>query len=273
MRRALASPGGFALATAIYIVAALLVDRRVDPVGEAALGAVTWGALLLACRGLDPLDRARVAALVLVATIGEVVGSQVFQWYTYRRHDLPAFVPPGHGLVYLAGLRLARTSFVRDHARALTRGALAVGGAWALAGVTVMTRTDVAGALCMTLLAVLLLRSRVPTLYACMFACVALLELYGTAVGTWRWAELGPNFALPAGNPPSGIAAGYCLFDALALRLGPRLLRLWRARLVGIPRRPPGTLATLIPCLPSSLTPPTTRPPTSPRRSSPCARE
>jgi hypothetical protein len=248
LRRALASPGGLALATSAYIAAALLVDRGADPVGEAAIGAVTWGALLLACRGLDPLDRARVTALVLVATVGEVD-------------------------VYLAGLRLARSSFVRDHARALTRGTLAVGGAWALAGVTVMTRADVAGALCMSLLAVLILRSRAPTLYACMFACVALLELYGTAVGTWRWAELGPNFALPAGNPPSGIAAGYCLFDALALRLGPRLLRLWRTRLVGVPRRRPGTVATLIPCLPSSSTPPTTRPPTSRRRSSPCARE
>jgi len=230
MRRALASPGGFALVAAAYIVAALFVDRGVDPAGEAAIGAITWGALLLACRGLDPLDRARVAALVLVATVGEVLGSQVFQWYTYRRHDLPAFVPPGHGLVYLTGIRLARSPFVRRHARAVTRSALAIGGAWALAGVTVMTRSDVAGALCMTLLAILLLRSRVPTLYACMFACVALLELLGTALGTWRWAEVGPNFALPAGNPPSGIAAGYCLFDALALRLGPRLLRLWRAR-------------------------------------------
>ena len=95
MRRALASPGGFALATAAYIVAALLVDRGVDPVGEAAIGAVTWGALLLACRGLDPLDRARVAALVLVATVGEVVGSQLFEWYTYRRHDLPRLRPAG----------------------------------------------------------------------------------------------------------------------------------------------------------------------------------
>jgi len=230
MRRVLSSPGGFALATSAYIVAALLIDRGADPAGAAAIGAVTWGALLLACRGLDPLDRARVAGLVLIATVGEVVGSQVFEWYTYRRHDLPAFVPPGHGLVYLAGLRLARSTFVSRHGRAITRGALAVGGAWALAGVTVMTRADVAGALCMTLLAILLLRSRVPTLYACMFACVALLEVFGTAIGTWRWAELGPNFALPAGNPPSGIAAGYCLFDALALRLGPRLLRLWRAR-------------------------------------------
>src|SRR5256886_11742459 len=162
MRRALASPGGFALATSVYIGAALLLDRGVDPVGEAAIGAVTWGALLLACRGLDPLDRARVAALVLIATVGEVVGSQVFEWYTYRRHDLPAFVPPGHGLVYLAGLRLARSTFVSRHARAITRGALAVGAPWALAGVTGVTRRDLAGALCMTLLAILLLRSRVP---------------------------------------------------------------------------------------------------------------
>jgi hypothetical protein len=231
MRRVLASPGGFALATSAYIVAALLVDRGVDPAGEAAIGAVTWGALLLACRGLDPLDRARVGALVLVATVGEVLGSQILDWYTYRRHDLPAFIPPGHGLVYLAGLRLARSSFVSRHGPAVTRGALAVGGVWALAGVTVMTRSDVAGALCMSTLAFLILRSRVPTLYACMFACVALLELYGTAIGTWQWAQLGPNLALPAGNPPSGIAAGYCLFDALALRLGPRLLDAWRTLL------------------------------------------
>src|SRR2546423_2014841 len=174
MRRALASPGGFALATSVYIGAALLLDRGVDPVGEAAIGAVTWGALLLASRGLDPLDRARVAALVLVATVGEVVGSQVFEWYTYRRHDLPAFVPPGHGLVYLAGLRLARSSFVRDHARALTRGALAGGGAWALARGPVMTRADVARAPCMSLLAVPLLRRRAPTRYVCMFGCVPL---------------------------------------------------------------------------------------------------
>jgi len=100
--------------------------------------------------------------------------------------------------------RLARGAFVSRHARAITRGALAVGGAWALAGVTVMTRADVAGALCMTLLAILLLRSRVPTLYACMFACVALLEVFGTAIGTWRWAELGPNFALPRATRPAG---------------------------------------------------------------------
>jgi hypothetical protein len=228
--RLVSSPGGFALVTCVYVLTALALDRGADRVGEAAIGVATWGALLFACRSLEPLDRARVAALVLVATAGEVVGSLILGWYTYRRGDLPAFVPPGHGLVYLTGLRVSRSAFVRRRARAIAVAALTVGGAWALAGVTITTRSDVAGALCMGMLAFLILRGRAPALYACMFACVAALELYGTAMGTWQWAVVGPHFALPAGNPPSGIAAGYCVFDAAALALGPRLLRLWRER-------------------------------------------
>jgi hypothetical protein len=54
---------------------------------------------------------------------------------------------------------------------------------------------------------------------------VAVLELYGTAMGTWQWAAHWPGVHLPQANPPSGVAAGYCAFDALALRLGPRLQR------------------------------------------------
>jgi hypothetical protein len=44
-------------------------------------------------------------------------------------------------------------------------------------------------------------------------------------MGTWTWVPVWPGIGLPAGNPPSGVAAGYCAFDALALRLAPRLLR------------------------------------------------
>ena len=35
--------------------------------------------------------------------------------YVYRLHDVPAFVPPGHGLVYLAALALGGTALVRRH--------------------------------------------------------------------------------------------------------------------------------------------------------------
>jgi len=50
---------------------------------------------------------------------------------------------------------------------------------------------------------------------------VAWLEWYGTALGTWRWAEVLPGVGIPDGNPPSGAASGYVLFDILAMALAP----------------------------------------------------
>jgi hypothetical protein len=49
-------------------------------------------------------------------------------------------------------------------------------------------------------------------------------ELIGTAVGTWRWATIEPVLGLSQGNPPSGVAAWYCLVDAVAIGAAPALL-------------------------------------------------
>jgi len=43
------------------------------------------------------------------------------------------------------------------------------------------------------------------------------VELVGTALGTWNWAAIDPASTLAQGNPPSGVAAWYCLVDAVAL--------------------------------------------------------
>jgi hypothetical protein len=59
-----------------------------------------------------------------------------------------------------------------------------------------------------------------------MLLVVAVLELYGTRMGTWHWSPRWTGLDLGMGNPPSGVAAGHCAFDALALRLAPRLERL-----------------------------------------------
>ena len=237
VRRALASPWGYPAALVAFVATMLPLDRHAGAGTQIGLGAITWAFLLLACRDLDPVDRARVAAIVLVATAGEVLGSLILGLYTYRLDNLPSFVPPGHGLIYLAGLQVSRTALVRRHARTLVAAALAIGATWALGGVTLAARPDVAGALCMAGLGGFLLCTRVPALYACMFACVAMLEIYGTALGIWRWAEVWPSLGLSSGNPPSGIAAGYCVFDAAALALGPRLLNLWRGGQVVAARR------------------------------------
>jgi hypothetical protein len=76
------------------------------------------------------------------------------------------------------------------------------------------------------LLLAFLWRSRARSTYAGVFLVVAALELYGTAIGTWRWAAELPGLGIPDGNPPSGVASGYVWFDVMALLLAPRLLRL-----------------------------------------------
>jgi len=49
-------------------------------------------------------------------------------------------------------------------------------------------------------------------------------KLIGTAVGTWKWAAIDPVLGLPQGNPPSGVAAWYCLVDAVAIGGAPFIL-------------------------------------------------
>jgi len=74
------------------------------------------------------------------------------------------------------------------------------------------------------LLLVFLWRSRWRTTYAGVFLVVAALELYGTSIGTWRWAHDVPGLGIPDGNPPSGVASGYVWFDVMALLVAPWLV-------------------------------------------------
>jgi hypothetical protein len=72
---------------------------------------------------------------------------------------------------------------------------------------------------------VVLFRGRSPLLYLAAFFITTWLELIGTAVGTWHWAVIGPVLQLPQGNPPSGVAAWYCLVDAVAIGGAPKVLK------------------------------------------------
>lgn len=223
-----------------FLAVLLAVDTQVGAGLQLILGGLTWVALWLACRGVPPLLRAQALVVVVVATCAELVGSILWGVYTYRLENLPSFVPPAHGLVYLAGTALAsRASNTESQAR-LVRVALVLVLAWGLAGVTVLPRSDVGGALGAGLLALYLLRGRAPAVYAGVFLVVAWLELYGTAIGTWEWAAVVPGTGVPQGNPPSGVASGYVWFDIVALALAPRLLAGWQ-RLRG---RAPGDLVT-----------------------------
>ncbi len=206
----------------------LAVDTRVSAHAQLLLGLAAWVALALALRGVSPLLRVQALVVVVVATCAEIVGSLIWGVYTYRLENLPSFVPPCHGLVYLAGASLAVWAGQRKEL--LVRIALVAVLAWGIAGVTVLTRADVGGAIGAALLAVYLVRGRAPEIYAGVFLVVAWLELYGTAIGTWEWAVTIPGTGVPQGNPPSGVASGYVWFDIVALALAPFVIR-WGARI------------------------------------------
>ncbi|HUY70921.1 MAG TPA: hypothetical protein VMV08_01665 [Gaiellaceae bacterium] len=213
---------------AAYLAALLAVDRYASYPEQLGLGALTWGVLILAARPLPSLQRAMVAGVVCFATVGEVTGSLLWGVYRYRLHNLPLFIPPAHGLVYLTGLSLLGA--LRRHARALVVTAALAASTWGLLGLFVLPRRDVAGALGVPLLLGFLWRSRNRALYASVFLVVASLELYGTAIGTWRWAPTLPGLGVPDGNPPSGVASGYVWFDVMAMLVAPLLAPIMSGR-------------------------------------------
>jgi hypothetical protein len=217
-------PRSYAVVGPAYLAALLAVDTQASRGGQVALGALTWVVLLLALRPLPSLARAQAVGVVLFATIGEVTGSLVWGVYRYRLHNLPLFIPPAHGLVYLSGLALASVVPARRLVALAAAGAVG----WGLAGLTVLPRLDVAGAIGIPLLCVFLWRSRSRAVYAGVFLVVAALELYGTSLGTWRWAVALPGIGVPDGNPPSGVASGYVWFDVMGLLVAPWLVSIAR---------------------------------------------
>jgi hypothetical protein len=208
---------------AIWIVCGLWLDGQVGETGQLVLGVLTacylGGLLALHSRAV----RFQTLGVVMFATLGEVVGSLMWGLYDYRLENLPAYVPPGHGLIYLAGYSLATLCATRP--RRLLWAAGLGAAVWGIAGLTVLPAADVAGAIGCTFLVLVLLTTRRPV-YAGVFLVVAVLELYGTALGTWTWASSVPGLGLSQGNPPSGVASGYVVFDVLALALAARLTSL-----------------------------------------------
>ena len=208
------------LVVTAWTVGGLVVDRHAGHTGQLVLGILT-AAVLAGLLAFQPTTvRIQTLAVVVIATLGEILGSLVWGLYGYRLENLPAFVPPGHGLVYLAGLSLA--ALLAPRANALLVAAGVVAATWGIAGVTVLPAPDVSGTIGCAFLIGVLAWARRPV-YAGVFMVVVALELYGTALGTWTWQPAVPGLGLSQGNPPSGVASGYVVFDVLALTLVARL--------------------------------------------------
>lgn len=220
-------------------VAGFLVALRVDSTATAAVhlavGLGTWAFLLAALALQPPAVRGQVAILVAIATALEVVGSLVWGAYRYRLGDLPLFVPAGHGIFYLVALRTAALPWLERHRRAIVIAVTLGATAYMVWGLLRPPLPDLLGFVTWAIFVRFMIRGRAPLLYAVSFVLTMALELYGTSLGVWTWAPLLPGLWLPAGNPPTGVGAGYCAMDALTRRTVATIRRYRRAPLALLP--------------------------------------
>lgn len=218
----------------VWTPAVLLLDRGASLVTQDLLGLGTWALLILVLLAESPIVRAQTAVVVVFATAVEYTFSPLLHVYVYRLHNVPAFVPPGHGLIYLAAYSIGRSALARRYAREAVAATVLVGGLYALWGLSPFApRLDVLGAFWFGCLLGFLRWGRSTLLYVGAFVVVTYLELLGTSIGTWTWQAHDPTGIVAMGNPPTGAAGGYGWFDLAAIAAAPWLLRRLRRRRSG----------------------------------------
>jgi hypothetical protein len=220
---------------------------------QLVLAGLTWLVLAALLRRESALVRVQTLLVVCFATLIEYTFSPLLGAYVYRIGTVPGFVPPGHGLVYLAAFSLGRSRLLREHSRTAVALTIAVGGGWAVYGL-LSPRHDVLGCFWFCCLLGFLAWGRARLLYVGAFVVVSYLELVGTTLGTWAWQPTDPVLHLIGqGNPPSGAAGGYGWFDLWAVLLAPPLINSLRDH-ANFRTKPPVIMQ------PSALRPPPTLP-------------
>jgi len=216
----------------------LVADSSATPTVQRLLGVATWLVLLLALRRFSPLVRMQTLVVVVFATVVEFVFSQGLGVYEYRFDNVPAYVPPGHGLVYLSAWALGHTAVLVRHQRAAVGVVTGLLGAWTLVALLDPVRPDVLGAFWFVCLLAFLRWGPSREVYVGAAVVVTWLELLGTRLATWTWQAEDPTGLVPIGNPPTGAAGGYGWFDLVALLVAPMLLALMGRSEAGRSRDP-----------------------------------
>ena len=129
----------------VWIPSTLWLDRSVGLGGQLALGALTVALLAWWLSHETPLVRAQTLVVVAIAAVVELVFSGWLGVYVYRLEHVPAYVFPGHGLIYLAAFTFARLPVVGRNSSTAVRATVVVATAWALWGLVLSPRHDVLG--------------------------------------------------------------------------------------------------------------------------------
>ncbi len=157
--------------------------------------------------------RIALVLCLLIATLGEVLLSLGWGLYTYRLHNIPLFVPPGHVLLFWFGLRTVE----RIPGRVLDVFAAVSALAMLLLAVTAR---DLLSVPLWLMFAACWYFGPARRFYTWMFVIALAMEVYATVIGNWSWRNIVPAIrSCRATNPPWLPGAFYCMLDVIVLYL------------------------------------------------------
>ena len=200
------------------IVFGLAFDQYVPFWGQTLTSAGVWALLLYWIHKADLQQRVTLIACVGYATLGECFLSLVWGLYDYRLGNIPAFVPPGHALLFMLGAMISVR--VRDWVTWFVPLAAAP-----FVIFLALTGADPFGVVMFALLLVCMALSRARKLYAVMFVLALAMEIYGTALGNWTWRPEVPWLGMATINPPLTAGVFYCVLDLLVVTTVAQLMK------------------------------------------------
>ncbi|WP_235590336.1 hypothetical protein [Nitrosomonas ureae] len=100
--------------TFFCVAVSLVIDGSASYETQNIMGVIAWIFLFGLLIGENKEVRMQVVVAVVFATAGEHFASIYMEGYTYRFGNVPLYVPPGHGMVYLTAVALSRSRFFFD---------------------------------------------------------------------------------------------------------------------------------------------------------------
>ena len=153
-------------------------------------------------------ERIEMITVLAFATPMELFFSEVWLIYEYQRGLMPLFVPVGHWFLFDAGRRISAYLPVQ-------KAMISLVPFIPLVAYGVCTGGDTSGVILLLLVLVFTKWGPQPALYATMAWAALLMELWGTYLANWTWANEVQWTGLTAWNPPLLVGAFYCLGDLL----------------------------------------------------------
>ena len=153
-------------------------------------------------------ERIEMLTVLAFATPMELFFSEVWLIYEYQRGMMPLFVPVGHWFLFDAGRRISQYLPIEKAMLSLLPFIpFVIYGVW--------TGGDTSGLILLILVLAFTKWGPQPALYATMAWAALLMELWGTYLTNWTWANDVPWTGLTVWNPPLLVGAFYCLGDLL----------------------------------------------------------